>query len=77
MLERCYCWKSEMRWRIPVTAVVDICINTVCPHLNDHHRKHWHQGAKTKTWREKTRRAEDLLKDPSAGVRDIKSCLNI
>lgn len=55
---------SVMRWRTSVTAVVDRCVNTICPHLSDRHTKRWHWGSKTRTWREKTRRAENLLKEP-------------
>ena len=56
--------------RFPVPAPSGVkrrggSVNTVCPHLSDCHMKR-HRGAKARTWREKTRRAEDLLKEPPA-----------
>lgn len=57
---------SVMRQEIFVAAVVDRYVNTPCLHMSHHHMNHQHQSAKAGTWREKTRRAKDLLKKPSA-----------
>lgn len=54
-----------MRQETFVAAVVDRYVNTPCLHMSHHHMNQ-HQSAKAGTWREKTRRAKDLLKKPSA-----------
>lgn len=63
------------RWRTFVIAVVDRCINAVCLHLSNRRLKHQHQGAKARTQTEKTRKAEDLLKEPPARCKRLERLL--